>query len=139
MIKYCHICYEVDGIEDHNICDICDEIYCEGCSYTFSLHYQHQGSRCYICADQSRRERLTIIEKRDKKIRFISMEKKHREMSDLFMSYVSGEKPHTTEDIKWVVSQLPKIKLSDTDDSRDWDIGDIMADGEMLHYEIIGG
>jgi len=44
------------------ICDRCEEIYCEDCSYTFSLHYQHQGSRCYHCADQSRR---TKLDKRD--------------------------------------------------------------------------
>jgi hypothetical protein len=53
MNKFCYICYTLNIDEDF-ICDTCDNYYCEDCSYTFSLHYQHQGSRCYSCADQSR-------------------------------------------------------------------------------------
>lgn len=37
------------------ICDRCEEHYCDDCSYTFSLHYQFQGSRCYSCAGQGRK------------------------------------------------------------------------------------
>lgn len=56
-IKYCHICYS-DNTDDDFICDTCNEYYCEDCSYTFSLHYQHEGARCYSCADQRRRKEL---------------------------------------------------------------------------------
>jgi hypothetical protein len=58
---HCYICYTM-SVDEEMICDRCEEIYCEDCSYTFSLHYQHQGSRCYHCADQSRR---TKLDKRD--------------------------------------------------------------------------
>jgi hypothetical protein len=58
---HCYICYTMN-VDTDMICDTCDEIYCDDCSYTFSLHYQHQGSRCYNCADQSRR---TSLNKRD--------------------------------------------------------------------------
>ena len=34
---------------------------------------------------------------------------------------------------------LPKKKLSETDNSRDWKVGDILADGEMNHFLIIEG
>ena len=61
---HCHICYSTN-VEDIMICDICEKIYCEDCSYTFTLHYQHQGSRCYQCADQNRR---IALDKRDSKI-----------------------------------------------------------------------
>lgn len=63
MIKFCYICYS--KTDDDYICDRCDEHYCYDCSYTFSLHYQHQGSRCYYCADQSRRDQLTKEDKRN--------------------------------------------------------------------------
>jgi len=73
--RYCSICYAIDGdngnIEEWAICDICDEHYCEECSYTFGIHYQHQGARCYICADQSRRDPLSKEERRDRKANFI--------------------------------------------------------------------
>lgn len=52
-MKFCSICF-TDNVDPDMICDMCDEIYCEDCSYIFSLHYQFQGSRCYMCADQSR-------------------------------------------------------------------------------------
>lgn len=64
---YCHICYTQD-VDPDFICDKCDEHYCYDCSYTFSLHYQHEGSRCYECADQSRRTRL---DNRDVKINYL--------------------------------------------------------------------
>lgn len=50
------------------ICDICDEYYCYDCSYTYTIHYQHEGMRCYHCAGQSRRVPLN---KRDYKIDYI--------------------------------------------------------------------
>lgn len=53
MYKYCYICYSQTDIE--MICDRCEEHYCDDCSYTFSLHYQFQGSRCYSCAGQGRK------------------------------------------------------------------------------------
>jgi len=58
MIHYCYICYAQTDPEW--ICETCDEHYCEDCSYTFSLHYQFQGSQCYQCADQYRREKLDM-------------------------------------------------------------------------------
>jgi len=67
-MKYCYICYSQTDPEF--ICDRCDEHYCEDCSYTFSLHYQFQGSRCYRCADQDRREKLDM---RDVRINQIFM------------------------------------------------------------------
>ena len=59
---HCYICYTTNVEPDIMVCDTCDEVYCEDCSYTFSLHYQHQGARCYQCADQRRR---TPLDKRD--------------------------------------------------------------------------
>lgn len=54
----CYICKSTN-LEENWICDRCDQLYCEDCSYTFTLHYQFQGSRCYHCADQHRRNGLT--------------------------------------------------------------------------------
>ena len=71
---YCEICYEIDT-DPILVCDTCECNYCEDCSYTFSIHYQFQGGRCYICADQRRRRSLTIEEKRDKKIKFLTWKK----------------------------------------------------------------
>lgn len=56
---HCHICYTMNVEPDIMVCDMCEEIYCEECSYTFSLHYQHQGARCYWCSDQNRRTPLS--------------------------------------------------------------------------------
>ena len=69
---HCHICYSTN-VEPEMVCDICDELYCEDCSYTFSLHYQHQGARCYSCADQSRR---TPLDKRDIKLNKVFLKNK---------------------------------------------------------------
>jgi hypothetical protein len=69
--KVCYICLSEDIFIDDDeplICDMCDEYFCYDCSYTFSLHYQHQGSRCYQCADQRRRKPLN---RRDYKIDYI--------------------------------------------------------------------
>jgi len=69
--KICHICLSDNIFYDENealICDKCDEYYCEDCSYTFSLHFQYEGSMCYQCADQSRRKPLN---KRDSKLDYI--------------------------------------------------------------------
>jgi hypothetical protein len=67
MDKFCHICFTLN-IDENFICDICDNYYCEDCSYTFSLHYQFQGSRCYSCADQNRLNPLTKNLIRDNKL-----------------------------------------------------------------------
>ena len=69
MKYFCYICFQ--QIEENFVCDRCDEHYCEDCSYTFSLHYQHQGARCYSCADQSRRKPLTKQMIRDNKLNAI--------------------------------------------------------------------
>ncbi len=69
---YCHICY--DDTDDYMICDTCDNHYCDGCSYTYTLHYQHQGSRCYHCSDQRRRKPITKSQIRKNKLkRFINL------------------------------------------------------------------
>lgn len=68
--KYCYICYEIN-VDDDFICDTCDNYYCEDCSYTFSLHYQFQGARCYLCADQRRRNTLTKEDRRSRRIDYI--------------------------------------------------------------------
>ena len=67
---HCYICYS-KRLEPEMICDICDEHFCEDCSYSFTIHYQFQGYRCYRCADQYRREPL---DKRDFKINYILSE-----------------------------------------------------------------
>ncbi len=67
-MNYCHICYS-KFVEDYAICDRCDQYYCEDCSYTFSPHYQFEGSRCYYCAEQYRRTPLSIELIRNNKIR----------------------------------------------------------------------
>lgn len=64
---YCKICY--NNTEDFMLCDICNEHYCEECSYTYTLHYQFQGSRCYICSDQRRRSEIKKSEIRKNKIK----------------------------------------------------------------------
>lgn len=67
--KHCYICYkQVDG---EFICEICDELYCDECSYTFSLHYQFQGSMCYNCSDQKRINKLTKQELINNKLNII--------------------------------------------------------------------
>ena len=64
---YCGRCFTLN-VDENFICDKCEEHYCEECSYTFSPHYQFQGSRCYLCADQSRRNKLGISTIRDNKL-----------------------------------------------------------------------
>lgn len=69
--KVCYICLSGDIFYDDGeafICDTCDEYYCEDCSYTFTIHYQHEGMRCYICSGQKRR---TPLCKRNSKIDYI--------------------------------------------------------------------
>lgn len=72
MDNICHICLSDNIIDDGDgtplTCDKCGEFYCEECSYTFSIHFQYQGSLCYHCANQSRRAPLN---KRDYKIDYI--------------------------------------------------------------------
>ena len=60
-MDYCYICY-TENVDPEWICDICGENYCEDCSYTFSIHFQYQGSRCYLCSNQMRRNPLPPIE-----------------------------------------------------------------------------
>ena len=69
MELFCYICFQ--QTEEELLCDRCDNHYCEDCSYTFSIHYQHQGARCYSCADQSRLKPLTKQMIRDNKIKAI--------------------------------------------------------------------
>ena len=66
--KHCHICYTTD-VEFK--CDMCDKYYCEECSYTYTIHYQHQGGRCYWCSDQKRKKPLTIASIRENKLKLI--------------------------------------------------------------------
>ena len=67
---YCHICYYLNTDEDF-ICDTCEQYYCEECSYTFTLHYQHEGPRCYWCADQGRRKPLSKADIIDNKMKIL--------------------------------------------------------------------
>jgi len=69
MKYFCYICF--GQTEEDFVCDRCDEHYCEKCSYTYTLHYQHEGARCYRCSDQNRRTKLTKEEIRDNKIKAI--------------------------------------------------------------------
>jgi hypothetical protein len=68
----CYICYTT-AVDPEWVCDRCNEHYCEDCSYTFGLHYQFQGSRCYRCADQDRREKLDERDIRENRINQILM------------------------------------------------------------------
>lgn len=74
---YCEICYCIDigKLDEEAICDTCESRYCSDCSYSFTIHYQHQGARCYLCSDQSRRIPLTKELKRDLKIKFLTESK----------------------------------------------------------------
>lgn len=65
----CHICFG-KTYEDF-LCDRCEEYYCEDCSYTFTLHYQYEGSLCYWCSDQKRKKPLFKSEVREKKLTYI--------------------------------------------------------------------
>lgn len=69
MEPHCHICYSTK-VEDC-VCDRCEQHYCYDCSYTFSPHYQYEGSLCYHCSDQRRREPLTKEIIRNNKMKFI--------------------------------------------------------------------
>jgi hypothetical protein len=69
---HCHICYST-SVEEDCVCDTCDEYYCSECSYTFTLHYQHEGARCHWCADQSRRKPLTKEMIRENKLKLIGL------------------------------------------------------------------
>ena len=65
---HCQICYT--SIEtDIMACDICDKIYCEDCSYTFTIYYQHEGSRCFLCSGQKRLKSLSKENIRDNKLK----------------------------------------------------------------------
>ncbi len=46
-----------------------DEVYCEDCSYTFSIHYQHEGARCFRCSEQKRLKPLSKETIRDNKLK----------------------------------------------------------------------
>jgi len=67
---YCSICYSTN-LDGDLICDTCDDIYCEDCSYTYTLHYQFEGCRCYVCADQSRLHNIYKKEIRNNKLKVI--------------------------------------------------------------------
>jgi hypothetical protein len=65
MLEFCYICYSQNELFN---CDFCCENYCYECSYTFGIHFQYQGSSCYSCCDQQRRNKLRKDEIRDNKI-----------------------------------------------------------------------
>lgn len=69
-MEQCYICYSPD-IDDEFICDRCDNHYCDECTYTYTLHYQYQGSRCYLCSGQSRIKKLTTDIIRENKLKSI--------------------------------------------------------------------
>ena len=64
----CYICYT---IADELICDTCDNHYCDGCTYTFGIYYQHYVSRCYKCSEQSRLRVLTKETIRENKVKYL--------------------------------------------------------------------
>jgi hypothetical protein len=66
---HCHICYTTNVEPDIMVCDRCGEVYCEDCSYTFTIHYQHQGARCFWCSEQKRLKPLTKETIRDNKLK----------------------------------------------------------------------
>lgn len=72
--NYCHICYSMN-IDPEYVCDRCEQHYCWDCSYTFTIHYQYEGSLCHYCSDQRRRIPLTKDMKRDNKIKLVLSEK----------------------------------------------------------------
>ena len=51
-MEFCYICF--GATEEEIVCDTCGNHYCDNCSYSFTLHYQFQGPRCYKCSEQSR-------------------------------------------------------------------------------------
>ena len=68
-------CYICKGMtEDYMVCDRCHEHYCEDCSYTYSLHFQYQGSLCYECSGQDRITPLLKEEVRENVIDIIIKE-----------------------------------------------------------------
>lgn len=71
-IDSCHICYVMT--DELYTCDKCDNLYCYDCSYTFTIHYQYEGSLCHWCSDQGRRKKLTREELRNNKIELIKKE-----------------------------------------------------------------
>lgn len=74
-MEHCELCYTTDPckLDESFICDTCELHYCEDCSYTFTIHYQFQGGRCYLCADQYRRTRITKNEIRENKLKLITI------------------------------------------------------------------
>lgn len=72
--NYCYICYSTQ-IEPEYVCDRCEKHYCWDCSYTFTIHYQYEGSLCHYCSDQRRRIPLTKDMKRNNKIKLVLSEK----------------------------------------------------------------
>jgi hypothetical protein len=71
----CYICFNIT--DEDFLCDRCEEYYCEDCSYTFTLHYQYEGSLCYWCSDQERKKPLDKSDIRDRKIKFILNDKQN--------------------------------------------------------------
>ncbi len=68
---HCNICYSMNT-DEYMVCESCEDQYCEDCSYTFSIHYQFQGAKCYSCADQRRRTPLSKELIRNNKITIIN-------------------------------------------------------------------
>jgi len=69
---FCHICYTMN-IDEKFICDRCKQHYCEECSYTFTYHFQYEGSLCYYCSNQPRRKPLLKDVVRDNKLKLIGI------------------------------------------------------------------
>ena len=67
--EHCHICYQFE--EEMLICDFCDTMYCLDCSYSYTYHFTYEGSLCYFCSNQNRREPLTYSDIRDNKIKLL--------------------------------------------------------------------
>lgn len=67
---HCYICYS-RNVEEEFVCDRCGEYYCEECSYTYTPHFQYEGSLCYWCSDQRRRKSLTKDMIRENKINLL--------------------------------------------------------------------
>ena len=69
--EHCYICYQLIKKDNILICDKCENQYCHDCSYTYSLHFQYEGSLCYWCSDQHRRKPLTKDDIRDNKLKLL--------------------------------------------------------------------
>jgi hypothetical protein len=68
-MKHCHICYKIEN--DIFTCDKCLELYCEDCSYTYTIHFQYEGCLCHWCSGQKRLKKLKKSDIRENKLKLI--------------------------------------------------------------------